>query len=421
MLKRIISIMVAMSVLCGATGCTFIANTNKKPQAQKITGEVEALTPSTIGLEDYDEEFVGATSEFAFELLKNCDTQEGNTLISPASVMLALGMTANGGAGETLEGMTNMLGKELNLDLINELYYDYMTLLQENEEAVLSIANSIWINNRVDMQVKKEFLTKCLTYYNAEIYTIPFDISAVGEVNEWVEDNTDGMIEKIIEEFNGDEVMVLINAIAFDAQWQKVYYENQVRDTEFAGTSGKKTVDGMYSEEDVYIYDENTVGFIKDYKGEYRFVALLPDEDVSIDEYVQGFTAKKYQTLMDSQKEASVRAMLPKFSYDYSISLNEALSNMGMKQAFEQFEADFSNMADCGENIYIGDVLHKTFIEVGEEGTRAAAVTAVIMEGNAMMPVQDEIHEVYLDRPFMYMIVDETTELPVFVGVVRDI
>ena len=112
--------------------------------------------------------------------------------------------------------------------------------------------------------------------------------------------------------------------------------------------------------------------------------------------------------------------MLPKFKYEFDTSLVPALKEMGMELAFEPNNADFSNMAESAQNLYIGDVIHKTYIEMAEKGTKAAAVTVVIMDGNSMMPME-EVKEVYLDRPFVYMIIDKTTELPLFVGVVRDI
>jgi serpin B len=229
------------------------------------------------------------------------------------------------------------------------------------------------------------------------------------------------MIEEIIKEFNGAELMMLIKAIVFEVEWESIYYENMVWDTDFTTASGDvSTVQGMYSEERTYLKDENTQGFIKDYRGNYQLVALLPDEDVDIDTYVKEFTAEKYFELLDGKQEAKVDAMLPKFQYEYSVSMVSTLKKMGMEVAFDPNNADFTNMAECDRNIYIGDVIHKTYIEMAEKGTKAAAVTAVIMDGNTMMPME-EIKEVHLDRPFMYMIIDERTKLPLFVGVVRDI
>ena len=419
MFKRIITLLLA-GVIIFTWGCTK-TSTKKESKAQRLEGAtIEQEKPT--GVENGEDMLESAMGQFAFELLKNCDDAEGNILISPASVAFALGMTANGASGDTLKEMENVLGEKLNIDLINEIYYKYATILESSDECKLSIANSIWLANNPQLQVKDAFLTKCLTYYEADVYMADFDENTVTDVNNWVSDKTDGMIDKIIKQFYGNELMLLINAIAFEAEWEYIYYEHMVRDVEFTTAKGMVSeAEGMYSEENVYISDENTEGFIKDYKGNYRFVALLPKDGVDIDDYVEEFSEEKYQKLIESQRNVPVDAMLPKFSYAFESRMVSPLINMGMEQAFEMGVADFSNMASFSENIYIGDVIHKTYIEVAEKGTKAAAVTAVIMDGNSVEMVPEEIKEVHLDRPFMYVIIDDTTNLPLFVGVVREI
>lgn len=419
MFKRIISLMLAGTVIF-TCGCTK-TSTKQEIKVQKLEGETLEQEKPT-GVENSEDMLEEAMSQFAFDLLKNCDDAEGNVLISPASVAFALGMTANGASGDTLKEMEKVLGGKLDIDLINEIYYEYAAILESSEESKLSIANSIWLANNPQLQVKDAFLSKCLTYYEADVYTAAFDENTVVDVNNWVDDKTDGMIDKIIKQFEGNELMLLINAITFDAEWEYIYYEDMVRDVEFTTAKGKVSkAEGMYSEENVYISDENTEGFIKDYKGNYRFVALLPEEGVDIDDYVENFSEEKYQKLLESQRTVPVDAMLPKFSYAFESKMVSPLINMGMKQAFDMSAADFSNMASFPNNIFIGDVIHKTYIEVGEKGTRAAAVTVVVMDGNSVEMVPEEIKEVHLDRPFMYMIIDDTTNLPLFVGVVREI
>ena len=420
MVKRLLSIVLITGFVLGAAGCTKeISKTGENPKSlmEEVTTEEVVDEPDGV----YDENLKNTMGDFAFELLKNCDEGEGNIMISPASVAFALGMTANGGANDTLKEMDELLGKELNLDLINKMYRYYAEVLTSDEETMIKIANSIWINNRKDLQVKNEFLAKCLTFYDAEVYTVEFNDDTIKTVNNWVSDNTDGMIDEIIKEFQGTELLMLINAIVFEAEWECIYYEDMVWDTDFTTADGDVTkVEGMYSEEWIYLKDENTKGFIKNYKGNYQLVALLPDEDVDIDTYVKEFTVEKYYNLLERKLETKVETMLPKFKYEYDISMVSVLKEMGLEKSFDPYNADFSNMAECEQNIYIGDVIHKTYIEMAEKGTKAAAVTAVVMDGNACIPM-DEIKEVYLDRPFMYMIIDETTELPLFVGVVRDI
>ena len=371
---------------------------------------------------DFDEKiFATDVAGFSFGLLKKCNDEDDNILVSPLSIMQALGMTANGASGETKEQMEKLLSEELNLDLINKMYKQYVNEITSDEAIKLAVANSIWINNNVGFTVNQEFATKCLSYYDAKMYSAPFNMDTVNSINQWVSDNTDAMIDKIIDRFSGDEMMVIINAIVFDAEWERIYYDDQVRNTPFYGIKGTNDVEGMYSEEKYYLEDDNTTGFIKDYKGGFRFVALLPDEDVDIDDYIQNFTEEKYMELMANKREVRVDAMLPKFEYDYQIGLIEPLKEMGMEQAFMQGQADFTQMSDEKLNMYISDVIHKTHIKVGEKGTKAAAVTAVIVEGNSVKPIVPEIKEVHLNRPFVYVIIDEKTEAPIFIGAVKAI
>lgn len=397
-------------------GVTTVEKLNKGDEDNK-----EVIDENIQG-DETNKDLYDATGEFAFGLLKECNESNKNILVSPTSVMFALGMTANGGVGDTLKEMESLLGGEgTDIGSINSLYKNYANRLESAEEIKVSIANSIWINKDILTSVKETFLSVCDSFYGADVYKASFDGETIEMVNKWVEENTDGMIKKLLDTFEGDEAMMLINAIAFDGKWVEIYYENQVKDTTFTTIEGKEcNIQGMYSDERVYIEDENTTGFVKDYKGGYRFVAMLPKEDISVDEYIDGLTYDKYRKLMESKREAKVSAMLPKFQYDYSKEMKDALMEMGMTSAFESSLADFSNITEDDVNLYIGRVLHKTYIEVAEEGTRAAAVTAVLMDSNTAV-IEEEIKKVFLDRPFVYMIIDEENEMPLFMGVVREL
>lgn len=440
-IKGVVAFVLACIIVCTFSACgtrkseeesltvTEAESGDKEEKKQNIEGadkltKGEKKEVETGELEKENKELLlKGTGEFSFELMRECDESGKNVLISPTSVMFALGMTANGGAGATLKEMESVLGGDgVSIGEINAFYKEYADKLKENEDIKISIANSIWINKEILTTVKDTFLSTCDSFYGAEVYRAIFNDETIKLVNKWVEENTDGMIKELLKEFNGNEAMMLINAIAFDGKWVEIYYEDQVRDTIFTTAEGEETnIQGMYSDERAYIEDDNTTGFIKDYKGGYRFVAMLPSEDMSIDEYVDSLTYDKYKKLMESERDVKVSAMLPKFQYDYSKEMKDVLKKMGMPSAFERPRADFSNMTeDELVKLYIGKVLHKTYIEVAEEGTRAAAVTAVIMDSNAAI-MEEEIKNVFLDRPFVYMIIDGESEMPLFMGVVRNI
>lgn len=375
---------------------------------------LENLVSRDVAGAEADEAFVLAQTDFALSLLQNTAENDKNTLISPYSVMQALAMTANGANGETKAEMETALGG-LPLDELNEHLYTQRTSQPDSDSSKLLTANSIWYRNDAErLQVSQNFLQTNADYYGAAAYSAPFDDSTVRDINSWIAKNTDYMIPKMINELDPTIVMCLINAVTFDAKWQSPYFEDQVGDWTFTAYDGStQTVEMMYSDEYTYLEDENATGFYKYYEGgRYAFAALLPNEGITVTEYLDGLTPESLHETLANPEQTSVITGLPKFSCDYGNRLKDTLAAMGMSGAFEP-TADFSNMADTATGLlYIGDVLHKTHIAVDENGTRAGAATEIMMNAGCI-PMG---HEVVLDRPFVYCIVDTETSLPVFMG-----
>ena len=359
-------------------------------------------------------------NDFSVKLFQSSLDKQQNTLVSPLSVLLALAMTANGAEEETLAQMEATFG--CSLDYLNFYLQAYAENLPQTEKAKLSIANSIWLKTDEDIVVRQDFLQTNADYYNAGVYQTPFDAQTLKQINKWVKTHTDGMIDKILDEIPRDTVMYLINALAFDAEWENPYREHQVwLDIFTKEGGGQRKVNFMYSTEPVYLQDENTSGFIKYYAGrDYAFVGLLPATGTRLEDYVAGLSGEKLYQLLENAEYQDVDVSIPKFAVDYDLQMNDVLQRMGMLDAFDLALADFSNMAACadGRNIFINEVLHKTHIEVDEHGTKAAAVTAVGPECGGMPP---DNPEVYLNRPFVYLLIDCREQLPLFIGTVRSI
>ncbi len=390
------------------------------------TGDLTAdITPKPVEEKETDGTFESGYMQFAVELLKaETAGKKENVLVSPLSVELALAMTANGAAGDTLTEMEQVLGDGISIADLNGYLHTWMKGLTASEKSRLQTANSIWLRDNESLTVQPSFLQTNADYYNAGVYKRPFDRNTVEEINRWVKEHTDGTIDRIVETIDADSMLYLINALAFDAKWDEPYEDRSVKEGTFTSVSGEQqTAQMMMSVEYTYLNDGRATGFAKYYEGyDYSFAALLPNEGVSIHDYVDGLTANTLrQTLlgMGDDSSQSVIAHLPKFSYDYGASLRRTLGEMGMPTAFDGDRADFSAMGHVGPYpLYIGDVQHKTFITVDALGTKAGAVTAVDFKcGSAMI----EPKEVTLDRPFVYMIVDNTTYLPVFIGTVMEI
>lgn len=372
-----------------------------------------------------DDAFINAQMNFAVDIFQRTYASNGeaeNTLVSPTSIMLALAMTANGADTETLAEMENVLGSGMSIGDLNKYLLGYVRSLPDEDNCRLSIANSLWFNKNSSYVVRDDFIQNAINYYDAQMYESVSDSDAVNDINKWVNYNTDGMIENILSDVNPDWIMYLINAVAFDAELQCMYDDECVDPYNFTAADGSVQISEMMSGRANLHYElDNAVGFKKDYAGGgYSFAAFLPDENVSIDEFICSLDASEIRKSLENPIYGTVYTGLPKFKYEYAASLNDELCDMGMKKAFD--DADFSRMFDYSNGIndaYISNVGHKTFISVDQRGTRAGAVTFVELAGNALEPYPPM--EIILDRPFVYMIIDNSTNLPIFIGALTSI
>ena len=428
--KRIIALMLC-AIMLAAFGCKGgaknpTASFRKPNAAPRAKDEVEIKLP--------DETFTRTHAAFMVDIFKNGLKKGENSLVSPVSVLAALAMTANGARGETLSEMRKTLSRGLDGEELNAYLAAYLEQIVNDESAKIEIANSIWFRENADARKanpdapqaftpNKEFLQTNADIFGADIYAAPFDKGTVAEINNWVKEKTNGMIDGIIEELDPLAVMQIINALTFDAEWKAKYTkEDQISKGEFTAYGGRKrNVKFMFSEEKSYIQFSDAEGFIKPYKGgRFAFMALLPNEGVDIYDFIDGLNGENLLHIIDNARERTVYAKMPKFGFEYEVSLVDALKAMGMETAFDAKLADFSGL---GESVYgniaIDNVLHKTYIEVGEQGTRAGAVTSV-MPAPASAEIVEAPVRITLDRPFMFAIIDTQTRLPLFIGALTD-
>ena len=414
--KRLIALAAAFALTL-ASACA--VNPQNTPQLSGSSVNLtEKLTANPVTGKSADDAFKSSQLDFSVDLFKRVYAQKSeNALVSPASVMLALAMTANGADKETLSQMEEVLG--MPIDELNKYLYQVYFADKKNDK-VLKVADSIWIRETDNLVVNDGFLQTDKDYHNAEIYKAPFDQSTVSDINNWCDIHTDGMIKKILDQIGDDEVMHLINAVCFDAEWAEKYDDDKIRDAQFTDESGKKTdIKLMHSKENTYLKTDNASGFRKQYKDGYSFVAMLPDKGVKLSDFVDSLTAEKISSFLNSGEHADVYAAIPEFSLDFNVELKESLIDMGMPDAFDGAKADLSRLGSMktGENLAIGFVNHFTHIEVDKNGTRAAAVTDVGVNTTAI----GMYYDVILDRPFVYMIMDDATDLPVFIGTVTNL
>lgn len=349
---------------------------------------------------------------FALQLFQQAVKEDPgeNVLVAPLSVQLALAMTANGAEGETLQQMEEVVCGGRSIYEFNEWVKNYMFSISNVEGEKLTIANSLWVRENRAEEIKKDFLHRVSDYYSAPVNRVPFDEGTVNQINDWVKEATDGMIRKILESLKKDSLMVLVNALTFDAKWYRPFMNSGVRQGAFTALDGTKQDAEMLEckEEDSWLHGENVQGFLKKYEEwQYGLAVLMPDEGVDLYEFIASLTPKSLNWLVRPY-EGEMLITMPKFSAESEMELTQTLSDMGMPRAFE---TGFCAMVADDPELHIDEVRHKTFIDVTEEGTRAGAATAVVME--------DSLPEisVTVDRPFIYMIVDSEW-IPVFMGVV---
>jgi serine protease inhibitor len=367
-------------------------------------------------------EAVQGNSRFAFDIFKQLDKEDGeqSIFISPLSISTALTMTYQGAGTTTKEAMAKALGYSGTDDeKLNETYKNLIRYLRKLDKKVeLNINNSIWV--REGVPIKEDFLSVNKDIFDAPVTALDFSKeSAADQINKWISDATKKKIEKMVDSpISSDIVMYLINAIYFKGDWTKQFDKKNTFDAQFHAGDGSTRQVMMMSRNGKVEYGQGD-GFkavrLPYGSGKMSMYCILPEDTVSISEFIAGLDAEQWNIIRDSISERDeVQLQLPRFKLEYGIkSLNDSLTALGMGEAFMD-TADFSGIR---EGICISRVLHKAVIEVNEEGSEAAAVTVVeIKETAAAEPLT-----FIADRPFVFVIADDDTGTILFMGKLYDV
>ena len=371
-----------------------------------------------------DERLVTASTSFGFNLfdhIANQDTNK-NIFISPVSVAIALSMTYNGASGETQQAIAKALELEgIKIDEVNDFNRNIQQLLTNGDTNVeLNIANSLWA--RKDIALEATFLNKVKEFYQAEITNLNFDEpNSVNTINTWVKQNTKEKIEKIVDRIAPDSLLFLINAVYFKGKWEAPFEKALTKPQPFTLSDGKKIQHPAMSRSGEYrYYDAPTFQAISLPYGSGRFSmeVFLPKSKSNLVEFQKQLTAKNWQEWSTKFIRREGLIQLPRFKMEYETSLKNALQNMGMAIAFNPDKADFRDLTAV--KAFISDVKHKTFVEVNEEGTEAAAVTSVEMRATSAIPNEEPPFKMIVDRPFFFAISDRQTGTIIFMGAIQN-
>ncbi len=386
---------------------------------------VEEPGPKEIILTQKGKILVEADNLFGINLFKEvlkAEEPEKNVMISPLSVSLALAMTYNGADGDTKEAMEKTLELTgFTVDEINENYKILIDALASVDPKVLmSIANSIWYEQTFG--VEQDFIDINQNYFYAEVSPLDFsNPESVTTINNWVADKTNDKITEIIDNIPAEAVMYLINAIYFKGIWKYEFDESDTDDKPFYLSDGTTKDVPMMVQEGSFNYFSNDILQAVELPygaGNYSMVILLPQINKTPDDIIDQLSNDNWNSWLSEFYEAGkVQIHLPKFRFEYKNLLNDALTDMDMGIAFDPDNADFSKINPAWQ-LFISRVIHKTFVEVNEEGTEAAAVTAVEISftstgGETFIPF-------YVNQPFVFAIKEKYTNTIVFIGKVME-
>jgi len=386
---------------------------------EPVLPPVTNLTPS-----EKSAKVIVADNQFGFELLKKVNsslTGTNNLMISPMSVSLVLGMLYNGAEGNTKQQMENVLHKSgLTPDDINQSYKDLVSGLESHDPKVeLSIANAIFYRNT--FSVKDNFISTNQNYYSAEVSGLDFSNSAqtLQKVNGWVNDKTNGKIDKIINRVSPYDIMYLLNAIYFKGEWTYSFDTELTKNKDFTREDNSVVqVPTMSIEEDFNYYNaENFQMLEMPYGGEkFSMLIFLPDSGTTTDDVIAELTADHVYDWISKLTVQNKQVFLPKFEFKFDKSLVETLKALGMTDAFNDMKADLSGISDAAQ-LVVTEVMHKTYIKVDEQGTEAAAVTGITVGVTSVGPANNIFR---VDHPFVFAIREKDTNAILFIGKVMD-
>ena len=429
-------------VLCMCIGFSMTACGDKGEEATALydpqevsAGDDEAAAADRLeavnNLENM-KEISDKVKDISMELFKESVSDGKNSMISPVSILMAMAMAENGAAAGSRTQIEKAFG--CSTEELSDWLKNWMTSLKTGRNTRMNVANSFWFRDTEGLKVKEDYLKTIEECLDAQAYKAAFDEGTKDAINNWCDENTYGMIKKVIQEISPEDMAIIVNATAFEGAWLVPYAEHQVEEGEtfYTEDGSEEKADMLYSEEGFYIEgkigDNNVTGFKKSYEDGYSFVAMLPEEGTAVADCVKDLDGSTFASLINNGRYEKVKTAIPEFTAEYTVNnLINTFEKMGIRDIFSPDMADLSDMAtaaapggDAAYNLYVSKILHKTFIEVNRKGTRAAAVTEMVA-GCTSMPRPEEIHTVRLDRPFIYAIIDDVTATPIFIGTVMSV
>ncbi|GFZ31526.1 serine proteinase inhibitor [Clostridium zeae] len=365
--------------------------------------------------ENLSKEFLDSTSEFSISMFKEL-SKEKNAVYSPLSLCLSLGTILNGSDGTSKDEILRTLSKYGVSEADLNIYYKTLTsrLMKNSKNPILNISNSIWYDN--ELNINKDFLELNKTYYETSAYKLDLQSdNAPNSINAWINKVTNKKIDTMVDTIDKNAVMLIFSTLYFNDTW-KFPFTEPTHKSNFT-TSDNKTInaDFMTNEMNIKNISTETEQIISlPYKeGNLSFIAMMPNDNINIRDYIAKLDKDTLATKINSLQVSDTHVILPKFQVEYKKSLNKDLSSLGINTIFDEEKANLLKMGSTKGNIFVKDIAQKTYINVGEKGTEAASATKseAISKGISTAKI------INFNHPFVYLIIDNATNLPLFMGV----
>lgn len=409
-----------MKKIIGLVICTtlFICSGCSKDESNPLPGKRHEITLTTRS-KTINENIQNFSFKF-FQQINATEIDEPNLMVSPFSLSMALAMTANGAQNTTLDEIKKILGfEDSSTEEFNEYYQTMMKELPNIDRSVkMSIANSIWAAN--NLMLKTNFVETNKIVFDAEVKNANFNSSGtLKAINDWIADKTNDCIKDFLRQLDPDTRMMLINALYFKGSWTSKFNKSDTKKKEFTNLDGSIEKVDMMHQENPFAYAANDIFemLCLPYGNQaYRMMVLLPNKHTTMNDAIKQLDYQMYQSLYEKLNNMNINVELPKFKQKYRKTLVDDMKTMGIRHAFSD-NADFFGLSE--EPLSISDIIQGTYINVDEEGTEAAAVTVIGMETSA----GPEVHPIqfHVNRPFIYLIQEQSTGAILFMGKVTEL
>lgn len=419
--KKIFAMILVCSFLIILSGCQK-KETGPELQAKNLMRTISEEPAKSAKISN---EYILSASDFSVDLFKAVASkqlkQAENSLISPTSTLYSLSLALSGAEGTTKSEFEGILYPDMKSDDFFLMNSSFLRSLKSSGSTGVKSISSMWINSNVTSSVKEDFLISNAKYYNSDIYKSDFtSASTAKDVNKWISYRTDNRITSLDLGVSKDGVVYLADSLIFDGIWEIIYTPSDITTKEFENYGGDiKTTNFMISRDVTYLADSYAVGFSKSYNGgKYNFVALLPNDHISISDYITVLNGDILNTILNSGSDKKAVAQMPEFKASFSGSTKPYLIELGFSKIFDK-KADFTKIMRKEETTYISDITQIVSFKA-ESGLADSSQSNSEQSTVVGETVSDDLSNemILFNRPFVYAVIDNSTKLPLIMGTV---